>query len=161
MHTHRQPPSRLALALACLVSLAACSGGNGGSYNPPGGNGNGYGNGYGNQCAIGTNVTLANPTQNAYGVSTAIGSITIVASGNSNNLYQTYPSWSIVLQGTYDTINGSQLALVADPSGPHPYPTDFYYSSSVPALPSGESFSVLLVNNSGFCNAQQIGQFST
>ncbi len=138
--------------------LAACgSGGSGSSYNPPFGGGGGYGS----ACNPGTDVQLANPAPNSAGVPTNTGSITIVANTNANQLYQNYASWSIVLQGSYGPINGGQLSLVSDPQGPHPFPSDFYYSSSFSGLPGGQYFTVQLVNDSGYCNAVTIGNFST
>lgn len=150
----RRPLSRLLLVSACAGALNACSGGSGSSYNPPGG-------GYSPPCSPGTNVQLANPTPNAFGVPTNTGTITIVANGNANQLYQTYGAWNVVLQGGYGPITGGALSLVPDPSGPHPFPSDFYYSSSFATLPSGQNFTVQLANGPGFCAPVTIGSFTT
>lgn len=152
----------LTIALACAAALTACGGGSssGSNYNPP--FGGGYGGGYGGtQCDPGTNVELANPLPNAYGVPTSTSSITIVADGNSNALYNSYSNWTLILQGTYGPITGGNLSLVSDTNGPHPYPSDYYYSAPVQSLPGGESFQVQIVNNSAYCNPITIGQFST
>lgn len=150
---------RLLFACACSASLAACSGSNGSnSYNPPY---NGGGSGYNQACNPGTSVQLANPLPQAFNVPTNVGTLTIVANGNTNPLYQSYNAWSIVLQGYYNPINGGQLSLVPNQNGPHPYPSDFYCSSSLPTLPIGQNFSVGLVNNSAFCSPVIVGTFST
>ena len=134
--------------------LAACGGGGSTGGVVPGG-------GFGNPCDPGTDVQLANPAPLATGVPTNIGAITIVANGNSNQLYSTYGSWEIVLQGNFSNINGGQLSLVPRNNNPQPFPSDFYYSSSVPALPAGQTFQVLLLNNNGSCGDVQVGSFST
>ena len=106
-------------------------------------------------------MQISNPSPNSSGNSTTIGTITIVANGNSNTLYNSYSNWSIILQGNYSgTINGGQLSLV-NRNGTQPFPSDFYYASSIPTLAGGDSYQVELVNNSGFCTPVTIGQFST
>ncbi len=147
----------LAAAAGLSIAVSACGGGSSNPFNP-----NPNGNGYGSQCAPGTNVQLANPSTYASGVPTNIGAITIVADGSSNSLYNTYNSWNLVLQGSFgNTITSGQLGLVSDANGPHPFPSDYYYSGSVPTLPAGQTFQVLLENNTGFCSPVTIGQFST
>lgn len=147
-------------ATACgltLASLAACSGAGGGIFgnNPGGGNG-GY-----SQCNPGTSVQLARPQAGTYAPGTT--SVEIVASGNNNNLYNTYSQWSIVLQSNYtgQQYPGGNLQLVSDSSGPHPYQSDFYYSSQLGGLPSGQTWQVLLEQNNGFCNPYPLQSFST
>ena len=147
--------SRFSFATVLSCALAACGGGGGG------GSSGGFTPAGGNVCDPGTDVQLANPAPLATGVPTNIGSITIVANGNSNQLYSSYQSWNVILQGNFGSVNGGSLNLVSDPNGPHPFPSDFYFSSSVPALPGGQTFQVLLVNNTGFCGDAQIGSFST
>lgn len=151
--------SQLVFACAIAAVCAACSGSGGNSgYNPP----NGGGNGYTSQCDPGTSVQTANPAEFATGVPTNLSSVTIVANGNANALYQTYGSWSVILQSSYGPIYGGQLSLVSDPSGPHPFPSDYYYASSISGgLPQGQSFTVQLVNNAAYCNPVSIGSFST
>jgi hypothetical protein len=109
---------RLLSLAAAAIGLAACSGIGGGIF----------GGGGGNQCNLGTQVQLANPTAFQTNVNTNIGSITFVANGNNNNLYNTYGQYTITLRDNFGiTYQGGQLQLVPDPSGPHPYPSDFYY----------------------------------
>ncbi len=140
------------IALALL--LGACSGGGGGgNSNPPVGfNGN---------CEPGTAVSLANPTPNSSGVPTNIGSITIVASGNNNTLYSSYKSWGLVLvDNVGNTIySNSTLNLTSDPTGPHPYASDYYYQAGIPGLQPGDQYNVMLSTSS--CNGVSIGFFST
>ncbi|HEV7180772.1 MAG TPA: hypothetical protein VGN11_12945 [Candidatus Baltobacteraceae bacterium] len=146
------PISKALFGAACCAILAACGGGGSGSVNPP------YGGG--GSCVPGTDVQIANPTPQSQGVPTNIGSITIVANGNSNQLYSTYSNWSLILQGNFGPITGGNLALVPR-NGPQPFPSDFYYSASVPSLPGGENFQVQIVNNNGYCSPVTVGEFST
>ena len=113
-------------------------------------------------CNPGTQVQLASPTSNQTGVSPGIGSITIVANGNNNTLYSTYNQWQITLTDNFGgSVSGSQLSLVPDPSGPHPYPSDFYYSSSIGQLTAGRTWTVYLVENNNLCSPDSLGSFST
>lgn len=144
--------SKLAAVAACCTALAACGGGgsSGSTFNPNNGT-----------CNPGTDVQISNPSPNSSGNSTTIGAVTIVANGNGNTLYNSYANWSVILQGNFSgTINGGQLTLVPK-NGTQPFPSDFYYSSSIPTLAGGDSYQVELVNNSGFCTPVTIGQFST
>lgn len=145
--------SHVAAAAGLCLAVTACGGGSSNPFNPNPING---------QCAPGTNVQLANPTVYSTGVPTNIGSVTIVADGNSNSLYNTYNNWNLVLQGNFgNAITSGQLNLVSDRNGPQPFPSDFYYQGSIPTLPSGQTFQVLLENSNGFCSPVTIGQFST
>ncbi|MGH7330671.1 MAG: hypothetical protein ACREJX_20160, partial [Polyangiaceae bacterium] len=132
------------LSLAVVTfALTACGGGGGGysSANPF--NPNPFA---GAQCDPGTAVQLANP-QPGQTVSPTMGSVTIVASGNNNTLYNTYTQWNVVLTDNFgNTINGGSLSLTSYPSGPHPYQSDFYYASSIPSLPTGRQWAAGLVN---------------
>ena len=119
--------------------------------------------GGGNQlCNTGTQTQLANPTPGQAGVSTSIGQTIMVANGNNNPLYGTYTQWQLTLVDNFGmVINGGRLALVPYPSGPHPYPSDFYYASSMPQLNSGRTYSASLGLPSGSCRAVSLGSFST
>lgn len=113
-------------------------------------------------CNTGTVQQLANPLQNQTGVSPTIGQITIVASSNNNTLYNTHSQWAIQLVDNTTTVwNGQSLQLVADPSGPHPYPSDFYYASNIPQLVAGRTYRVTLSQLGSACQAVNLGSFST
>jgi len=113
-------------------------------------------------CNTGTSQTLANPTSGSTGVSTTIGQITVVASGNNNNLFSTYNQWIVTLNDNTGTVwTGSALTLVSDPTGPHPYPSDFYYGSNIPMLDAGRTYNAVLSEPSGACTPLSLGSFST
>jgi len=110
----------------------------------------------------GTQQQLANPAPNQNGVSTTLGRITIVAFGNNNTLYSTYNQWIITLtDNTGAPWTGGPLSLVSDPSGPHPYPSDFYYASNIPMLNAGRMYQAFLSDPSGTCTPLSVGSFST
>jgi hypothetical protein len=148
---------RLVLPATLALSLAACSGS---------GALGGLGPVFGNvpQCDTGTQVQLANPTPFQNGVNSNIGQITIVANGNSNNLYNTYGQWNIVLTPTSggNPVQGGSLSLVDGHTLTHPYASDFYYGSSVPNLTAGVTWNVSLQQNNGVsCTAVPLESFST
>ena len=137
-------------SLVALLGLAGCSG----SASTPGH--------FQYPCNTGTSQQLANPTPNQAGVSTSQGRITIVAFGNNNNLYTTYNQWIITLTDNTGTPwTGGPLSLVSDPSGPHPYPSDFYYASNIPMLNAGRTYQAFLSQPSGTCTPLQLQSFST
>lgn len=146
---------RLAAAVAVGMGLSACGSGVGGVL----GNLNPIST---LQCAPGTAVQLANPQPNQAGVPGNIGQIVIVASGQSNTLYNTYGQWNLTLtsQSGY-TINGGNLTLTSYPNGPHPYASDFYYASSIGSLPSGMTWSVQLNEPGANCTGVPLNSFST
>lgn len=148
---------RLLAVAAITLALTACGGG-GGSYSPA----NPFNpNPFTAQCDPGTAVQLANP-QPGQTASSTMGSVTIVASGNNNTLYNTYPQWSVVLTDNFgNQITGGSLSLVAFPNGPHPYQSDFYYSSSIPSLPTGRQWAAGLVNTASGCSPVFLGDFFT
>ena len=136
--------------VVCVCALSACSGANAG-----------FG-GFQQVCNTGTQTQLVSPSPGQTGVSTTIGQITFVANGNNNQLYNTYTQWQITLVDNFQGVtSGGRLALVPDPSGPHPYPSDFYYASSIPQLQPGRTYSVTLSLPGGSCTAIPLGSFST
>ena len=138
---------RAAAVAAVLLGISACSSGGGVGIKETA------------QCNPGTAVQLARPSQGQTGVG-AINSVEIVADGNSNVLYQTYQFWQLSAQDSSgNIISGGALSLVADKTGPQPYPQDFYYSSSFSNLHSGTTYSILL-SESG-CQGLNVGSFST
>lgn len=149
---------RLLTPALALAALSACGGGGGGLIGGPGG-GNG---GYGYQCDTGTSEQLASPTPGSFAPGT--NTITIVASGNNNTLYNSYQNWYVyaVNQFSGQQVTGGQLSLVSDPNGPHPFASDFYYSSQLQQqLPSGGSWNVFLTQYSGSCNGVPLAGFTT
>ncbi len=113
-------------------------------------------------CNTGTQQALANPTSGSDGVSTKVRQIRIVASGNNNNLFSTHNEWILTLSdNTGVVLTGGSLSLVSDPTGPHPYPSDFYYSSNIPMLTAGRRYQAFLSKPSGACAPQSLGSFST
>lgn len=148
-------PLRIAAIASLALGLTACGGG--GGYNNNNGGLFGGGN---NSCYPGTQVQLARPAQGQSNVG-SINSIEIVANGNNNTLYQSYQSWQLQVQDQFgNQLSGSALSLVSDTSGPHPYASDYYYSSSFQSLQPGDSYNVFLVQSGG-CQALNIGGFST
>ena len=141
--------ARLA-ALIGALALAGCSSG----VNAPGH--------FQFPCNTGTEQQIANPTNNQTGVSTSIGRITLVSFGNNNNLFNTYSQWIMTLtDNTGAPWTGGPLSLVSDPSGPHPYPSDFYYASNFPMLNAGRTYQAFLSQPSGTCTPVWVGSFST
>jgi hypothetical protein len=141
-----------------LASLCACGGGGGGIF----GNNPIFNGGGGSPCYTGTSQQLARPASGAYAPNTS--SIEIVANGNNNNLYSTYQSWYLIAfsNTTGQQIQGGQLNLVSDPNGPHPFGSDFYYSSQMPGtLPSGQNWSIYLTQSGTGCSGIGVGGFST
>jgi hypothetical protein len=148
---------RLALPFALTAGLAACSGGAGsllGGLNPI--------TGGSIQCDPGTQVQLANPQPGQTGVSNTLGQIVIVANGSNNSLYSGYNQWNLVLADQFgDRITGSNLTLTSYTNGPHPYPSDFYYSSTVGQLPTGATWTVQLTQPGANCLPVPLNSFST
>ena len=143
----------LAFGVAAFA-FAGCGGGS--SSNPIGGPG------FGTQCDPGTQVQLASPQAGNTGVSGNIGQVIVVANGNQNTLGVTYNQWKVILTDNFgNLINGGLLNLVALPNGPHPYSSDFYYASSLPALPGGRTWNAQLIQASSNCNGYPLFGFST
>lgn len=91
-----------------------------------------------------------------------MGQLTIVAFGSNNVLYTTHNQWILTLtDNTGMAWTGSPLTLVSDPSGPHPYPSDFYYASSIPMLNASRTYRIFLSQPSGTCTPLSLGSFST
>jgi len=158
---HR-PAVRTLLTIAGILvascALSACGGGGGSAgFGQFGG---GFGSN-GSTCDPGTEVQLANPLPGTYGVPSNIGQVTIVAYGNANTLYDSYGNWSVILFDQFgDQFGGGTLSLVSDAGGPHPYPSDFYYASSVSTLPPGRTWNAYLAENAN-CQPVSLGTFST
>lgn len=148
---------RFIAPFAAVLALSACGGGGGlgGVLGGLGGNTP--------QCDPGTTVQLANPAPNQFNVSPNIGQITVVANGNADTLYNTYPQWSVQLTSFGGPpIQGGPLQLVDGRNFTHPFQSDFYYASSMPALPQGVTWNATLVENNGnSCTAYPMQSFTT
>lgn len=145
---------RLALASSVVLALTACGGGGIGNILGPIGNQI--------QCDPGAQVQLANPMPAQTGVSSNVGQVTIVANGNNNALYNSYSQWYLTLTDQYgNSIQGSNLSLVSDPNGPHPYASDYYYASNVGQLPSGSTWTARLSEQNANCSPYTLQSFST
>jgi hypothetical protein len=162
----RFPRVARALLVVSFLAAAGCSGGSSSS-------GTGavpfFGNG---ACDPGTSVQLAFPNDTSgnptpQGVSTTIGHIEIVAQSNTTALGNSAASWDTILIPTNGfsqigpAITGGFLTVASDPSGPHPFTTDFYWNSSIPTLQSGVLYVVQLNVPSSNCTPVTIGQFGT
>jgi hypothetical protein len=91
-----------------------------------------------------------------------VGQVTVVAYGGNNQLYNTYRQWQTTLvDNTSQPTPGGQLRLVPDPTGPHPYPSDFYYASTLPQLVTGRTYTVYLAMTNGSCSPISLSSFST
>ena len=153
-------PVRLARALlaASVVVIAAGCGGGGSSSGtalPPQSNG---------FCDPGTQVSLASPQPNATGVSPSINHIEIVANGNNNILFQSYTNYDVIVRDRFNgnVITGAPLSLTTDPNGYHPYPSDFYYNSTISGLNFGTVYDAYLnIFNSPCQTPAFLGTFST
>lgn len=144
---------RLGLLGVALLGLAGCGGGGGGGIGRFGG--------FGAQCDPGNAVQLASPAANQT-ASPTIGQVIIVANGNNGSLYYNTGQWYLTLISNYgDNPGGFALNLVADPNGPHPYPSDFYYAANIPTLPMGRTWSVYLNETNAGCSPMPLQSFST
>jgi len=154
-------PVRLARAL-CVVSvlaLAAC-GGSGSTGT------NGIPNPGSNQIcdANSQGLQLARPGPGQGGVSSGTNTIEIVDNGNSDQLFQSYQQFDldVIDQQSGQVIVTGPLNLVSDPSGPHPYQSDYYYSGTLQgSLIPGRFYNVYLNAPNTQCTQGLVGSFST
>ncbi len=145
---------RLILPAAVAATLCACGGSGIGSPGSLLG-------GQTPECATGTQVELVSPLPGQ--PTSNVSQLTIVANGNSNTLYSNHQNWYLYVTNAYGSqIQGAQLNLVSDPNGPHPYGSDFYYSSQLTqTLPSGSSWNAYLSENGAACSPVPLQGFST
>ncbi len=146
---------RLTIPVMLVVTLSAC-GGSGGLGNVFGGNP------LGSQCNTGTSEQVVSPTPGQ--TSSNVNQITIVANGNGNTLGQNYQQWYIYVSDNFgNRVQGGQLNLVSDTGAPHPYSSDYYYSSQLPqTLPPGATWNVYLTEyNGNGCSDVPLQSFST
>lgn len=150
-------PARVAraLLLASSFALAACSGGGSSGLPNPGSTALCDSNSAGLQ--------LARPLPNQSLVSTNTSSIEIVDNGNGDQLASNTNQFDLNLFDNFgnEIITGT-LAAVADPNGPHPYASDFFYSGTLNGtLLPGRTYSVYLNAPNTACSRGLVGQFST
>ena len=147
---------RYALLGVLVVALSACSG-NGNTGGILGGFGGGF-----SQCDPGQQVQLARPAAGSVNVNPSIGSLEIVASGGTGSLHDNTGQWYLSLTSNFgDNLGGYTLSAAADPNGPHPYASDFYYATNIPTLPSGRTWQVFLNETNANCTAVPLQSFST
>ena len=154
-------PVRLARAL-CVVSvlgLAACGGG--GSTGTAG-----IPNPGSNQICDPNSqgLQLDNPRPFSSGVGTNTNTIEIVSNGNSDQLYQSYQQFDLIVQGNRgDQLVTGPLSLSPPDNGNKPFASDFYYTGTLQngSLQFGETYTVYLNAPNTACTAGQVGQFST
>lgn len=156
MRTFRPRPVRLARALvvASVVALAACSGSNGSSTIPNGGNNNTI-------CDFNAqSISLARPT---LGFPQNGNTIEIVSSTSSDDLHANPTAYDLNLRDNFNNvIITGPLSLVADTNGPHPYTNDFYYQGTLQgSLQAGRTYNVFLNIPTSGCTPGFVGSFST
>ncbi|MDH2909213.1 MAG: hypothetical protein PXZ07_03765 [Candidatus Eremiobacteraeota bacterium] len=160
MHSTNRPirGTVVGAATAALLFFAtACSGSSGNSSGIP----------YGGliQCNPGAQVQLARPQNQT--TASNVGSVEIVVNGNSNALAVSPNSWSLQVQsnGGGQSMMSNGLTAVADPTGYHPFQSDFFYSGNLnQTLPTGYTWTVSLVQGQTSyqsCSPLPLGSFST
>ncbi len=145
-------------AIAALLLFATACSGNSGNFGgiPLGGL---------IQCNPGAQVQLARPQNQT--TASNVGSVEIVVNGNTNALATSPGSWSLQVQsnGSGQSIASNGLTAVADPTGYHPFQSDFFYSGNLnQTLPSGYTWTVSLVQGQTSyqsCSPMPVGSFST
>jgi len=141
---------RLPLGVAAVLALCtACShSSNPVPTNPPG-----------VTCNVGTQVQLANPLPGATGVPSNIGQVTIVVNASTDLLGG---NWNGILVDQFgNKIQGGTFTLTSDHGGPHPFPNDYYYNTSVPQLNVGTLYGMYLNQFTSQCTPLFVGSFST
>ena len=98
-------------------------------------------------CGNDSSYALARPL-NGGTISAGTPSVEIVASGNNNQLGQSYQSFNLLFvpRSNAPQVQTGGFAAASDPSGYHPFASDFYYSGTVqsPGLFSGQTYDVYL-----------------
>ena len=143
---------RTSILIAGLLGLAACGGGGGGGTSPVPNSA---------FCGYDTTYQLSNPTDGSF-ISSSQSTFEIVASGNNNTIASSFRSFDLILvpRNANNQIATGGLSQVADPNGPHPYASDFYYSGQVQTpLAAGQQYSVYL--NAFTSNCTPIGPIGT
>jgi len=148
-------PARLArtvIAASLFVVAAGCAGGSGSALPNPGSNG---------ICdPTATGIQLARPTP---GFPANGNNIEIVVNGNSDQLATSSGQFDLILRDQFNgEIDTGFLSPFADPSGPHPYNSDFFYQGTLStSLLGGRTYSVFLNAPSTNCTPGFVGTIQT
>lgn len=144
-----------ALRALCIVSfavVAAGCGGSSGSIPNPGSTG---------ICDPNAGaISVARPTN---GFPMNGNAVEIVASSNTDQLNQFPGQFDLILTDNFggQIVTGG-LAAVPDPSGPHPYASDFYYAGTLQSsLLPGRTYNVFLNAPATNCTPGLVGQIFT
>ena len=148
---------KLAL-LASILAATACSGGGGSTGAAPVPNTQ--------FCGNDTQYALANP-QNGQSTSANTNStIEIVASGNNNQIYQSFKNFELLLVpannngSTNGQVSTGALSLTGANGAIAPFPSDYYYNGTLQSgLQSGLQYNVYL--NAFTTNCVPIGPIGT
>lgn len=148
LHSRAAAFARAFIAFGLAAGVTACGGGSSSSGTSPVPN---YG-----FCGNDTSYALARPQSG--GTITAGQTIEIVASGNTNQIYQSYQNFDLILvpaNNSGNAVTGS-LATASDPSGYKPFSSDFYYSGTLQTgLIPGQQYNVYV--NSYTSNCTPVG----
>ena len=157
MRTSSSHPSRLfraLVAVAFAIAVAGCGGGGSSSTIPnPGSN---------QVCdPDAAGIQLARPTPGF--PQTSPNAIEIVANGNADQLGRFTSQFDLILLDQFNAeIDTGFVSAVADPGGPHPYSSDFFYQGTVPnGLLSGRTYRVFLNAPNTNCTPGFVGSFLT
>jgi len=141
---------RALVAGSALLAMTACGGGGGSTGTNPVPN---YG-----QCGNDTSYQLARP-QSGSNIGTGNQTFEIVASGNNNQIYQSYQNFQLVLVPQNSNSGGittGPFSLANDKGGYAPFQSDFYYSTQLQGnLQFGQTYNVYL--NAFTSNCTPIG----
>ncbi|MEA2786362.1 MAG: hypothetical protein QOF71_2466 [Candidatus Eremiobacteraeota bacterium] len=105
-------------------------------------------------------ITVARPSA---GFASNGNSVEIVSSSSTDDLHNNPGLFDLNLRDNFgNVIVSGFLSLVPDPSGPHPYSSDFFYQGNLSvALQPGLTYQVFLNAPSTNCTPGFVGSFST
>lgn len=140
---------RALVAGASLLAITACGGGGSAGTAPVP---------FSQYCGNDTQYALAKP-QSGANISTGSQTFEIVASGNNNQIYQSYQNFQLILVPQNNTNQGvttGQLSLTSDRSGYQPFSSNYYYNAQLQTnLQPGQLYNVFL--NASTSNCTPIG----
>ena len=149
--SHRSARFVRALFVVSLFAAAGCGGGSSGLPNS------------GSNALCDSNsqgLQVARPTP---GFGQNGNNIEIVDNGNGDQLNQFTNQFDLNLIDNFGSeIDTGFLSLVADPNGPHPYTSDFFYQGALNSgLLPGRTYNVYLNAPNTNCTRGFVGSFST